>query len=650
MDIVQGCHIEFKDGLNPIRTKCHSTIFNQYEDLIVENEIKKLLDLKVIKKVEHHCNEFISPIFLVPKKNPGEYRMILNLKKLNESVPYRHFKMDNFESVLKLIKPGCFMASIDLRHAYYSVFIAEEDQVKLRFQKSGILYQFQCLPNGIAFAPRIFTKIMKPIYSSLRVQGYTNSGYIDDSILLGDTFNECEQNVSETQTLMTNVGFMIHENKSVLIPTHNLTFLGNDIDSVKMIITLPTSKVQTIVQECKLLYHKSTDTIKIVARILGLMVSTFSAVEYGRLFYRTIEMEKIDALKLSKGNFSLKMQITNEMKTELKWWIDNLHSQSRIIDHGNADLVMTTDASSIGWAGTCNAEQISGRWTENESKHHINYLELLAVSLSVRAFCREMKEVHVHVFSDNTCAIAYINNMGGCKSKPCNWLALQLWLWCMERKIWLSAFHVPGKENISDAGSRIFNENVEWQLDPIIFQKVCDSWGIPQIDMFASRTNKHISKYVSWRPDAEAEFIDAFSCNWSVFYMYIFCPFSLIGRALMRLRKDKGDCIMIVPLWPTQNWWNNFLELLIDIPVVIPVTQSTLLLPSTNKIHPLSGQMNLVASRLSGNLWKTETFRRKLPISLLHPGNRRHENSTQFTLKNGFISVIKGRLIRFRLL
>ena len=44
-------------------------------------------------------------VFIVPKKD-GEYRMILNLKELNQYIEYHHFKMDTFESVLKLVKPG----------------------------------------------------------------------------------------------------------------------------------------------------------------------------------------------------------------------------------------------------------------------------------------------------------------------------------------------------------------------------------------------------------------------------------------------------------------------------------------------------------------------------------------------------------------
>lgn len=112
-----------------------------------------------------------------------------------------------------------------------------------------------------------------------------------------------------------------------------------------MIVTLPKQKVLVLSEECMDLYYKSHVSIKSVARILGLMVSSLSAVEYGRLFYRTIEKEKIEALRSSLGNFSAKMFITDDMRVELKWWIDKLSSQVRVIDHGNPEVVITTDAS-----------------------------------------------------------------------------------------------------------------------------------------------------------------------------------------------------------------------------------------------------------------------------------------------------------------
>jgi hypothetical protein len=69
------------------------------------------------------------------------------------------FKMDTFESAIKLITKGTFMASVDLRHAYYSVNMAPEHQKILRFMWDNKIYQYTCLPNGLACAPRFFYKV-----------------------------------------------------------------------------------------------------------------------------------------------------------------------------------------------------------------------------------------------------------------------------------------------------------------------------------------------------------------------------------------------------------------------------------------------------------------------------------------------------------
>lgn len=89
-----------------------------------------------VVEASHETNEFLSSIFVRPKKS-GEQRVILNLKNLNEYVVYHHFKMNTFESAVNLIKKNCCMASIDIRHAYHSIPIAIEHQKYLRFRWKG---------------------------------------------------------------------------------------------------------------------------------------------------------------------------------------------------------------------------------------------------------------------------------------------------------------------------------------------------------------------------------------------------------------------------------------------------------------------------------------------------------------------------------
>ena len=198
---------------------------------------------------EHEKGEYISPIFTTLKKD-GSSRMILNLKGLNQFVEYRHFKMESFSTIVNMVKPDCFMASIDLKDAYYSVPIATEHQKYLKFMWEGKLYKFVCFPNGLAFCPRKFTKLLKPINSHLRQLGHISVSHIDDSYLQGDDYADCANNVLDTTKLLDGLGFIIHPDKSSFIPDQVITILGFQINSILMKVFPTAEKIQKIKASC----------------------------------------------------------------------------------------------------------------------------------------------------------------------------------------------------------------------------------------------------------------------------------------------------------------------------------------------------------------------------------------------------------------
>ena len=183
LDIIVACRIQFIDNLPPNQERFSQQNFNSTQTLIIEEEISKLLQVNVLKEVQWNKNQFLSPIFLRPKKNK-EYRMILNLKKLNEYVPYKHVKMNTFETAITLVRKVMFMCTMDIKHAYYSVPIAENDQKFLRFLWRGKVFQYTCLPNGYRDGPRLFTKLLKPVFAKLRAEGHLCTGFIDDSFFM----------------------------------------------------------------------------------------------------------------------------------------------------------------------------------------------------------------------------------------------------------------------------------------------------------------------------------------------------------------------------------------------------------------------------------------------------------------------------------
>ena len=243
----------FRDGhrvpdFNTLPTQLHEPkplAFDAQETEFLQQEIQRLLAKGVIEHSQQEEGKYISTVFLRPKKN-GSYRVILNLKNLNTDVAYHHFRMDTLESCINLMSQGCYMASLDLTDAYYSVHVAQCCQKYLKFRFGNKLYKYTCLPNGLSSGPGIFTKLMKPVFSKLRQSGHILSGYLDDSYLQGASVDECTDNVTDTKQLLCELGFGINEEKSVCVPTQQLNHLCFLLNSVDMTVALGRDNVQKI--------------------------------------------------------------------------------------------------------------------------------------------------------------------------------------------------------------------------------------------------------------------------------------------------------------------------------------------------------------------------------------------------------------------
>ena len=262
------------------------------------------------------------------------------------------------------------MASIDWKDAYYSVPVAEEFQIYLRFIWRNKLFQFTCLPNGISIGPRIFTKITKSIYSELRRKGHLNASYIDDSYLQGDSTADCRPDVTDTAQTGMDAGFVVHPRKSDFEPTQKLTYLGFTLDSVRMIVYMAPEKANRLKQLCIALVIKQTHSIRELAEVVGQMVASFPGVEDAKFHYRLLDNARTAALAKSKGKFDSIMTLSESARIDLHWWIQNIRSAYKTISQGNPQIALRSNASNMGWRGVCQNESSGGHWPEHESDYH----------------------------------------------------------------------------------------------------------------------------------------------------------------------------------------------------------------------------------------------------------------------------------------
>ena len=95
----------------------------------------------------------------------------------------------------------------------------------------------------------------------------------------------------------------------------------------------------------------------------------------------------------------------------------------------------------------------------------INSLTLTVLLLTLKTFATDKSHTHIRIMTDNSTAVNVINHMGISHSHSCNSMAKKIWEWCIERHIWLSVAHIPGKDNfVADSESRRNQKEAEWML------------------------------------------------------------------------------------------------------------------------------------------------------------------------------------------
>ena len=156
--------------------------------------------------------------------------------------------------------------------------------------------------------------------------------------------------------------------------------------------------------------------------------------------------------------------------------------------------------------------------------------------------------------------------------------------------------HVAGCLNVeADELSRglNLNEELKWALDMDIFQGIVCRFGKLDIDLFASKLNYKLEKYISFRPDPNAMVVDAFSISWTKQYVFIFAFFSTLSMVLRKIVEDEAEALVIAPLWTTQNWWTQLAHLFVDFPIKLPPSHKILYQPNDpERTHPIQ-KLNL---------------------------------------------------------
>ncbi|KAK2709233.1 hypothetical protein QYM36_013035 [Artemia franciscana] len=175
-----------------------------------------------------------------------------------------------------------------------------------------------------------------------------------------------------------------------------------------MRIFLPERKIKKVLDLVSKILRQESTTIQNLAETLGVLVSTFPAVELGLLYYRKAESLKSQALRHTKGDFAARLTLTSDVVSELQWWLNIDNHASKAIEPSSIDKYLCSDASKLGWAlvDEYSMRTATGEWSSEEKGFEINVLEMNAVYLGLKCFPQDIKGTHVRLRSGNITTVA----------------------------------------------------------------------------------------------------------------------------------------------------------------------------------------------------------------------------------------------------
>ena len=127
-------------------------------------EVEDLLSMRVINLIYQQKDQYLSTLFLARKKD-GNQRPVINLKQLNQFIPYQHFKegLHCLKKVTRILEYARICWNMQAGFEGYLFLCPIKQKIREMCEISLVryLHEFICLFFGLGPAPRVFTKLLK---------------------------------------------------------------------------------------------------------------------------------------------------------------------------------------------------------------------------------------------------------------------------------------------------------------------------------------------------------------------------------------------------------------------------------------------------------------------------------------------------------
>ena len=407
----------------------------------------------------------VSPLMSRPKSDGINRRVISDLTFPKESSVNAYIQKNgtlgevrdhtlptvaDFVGDLKEVGVGAVMFTVDVARAYKNFRVDALDWPLMCIKWDDRYYVETAMPFGARSSSCYMQRVANMIVRILGKKGIRARMYLDDLIVVAPTEEVAQAQYKRVQTLLDDLGLPEAPDKAQP-PATNDKWLGINICSKSMCLSIPEDKLQAILAEIERCRHKKTIHRRMYESLLGRLLHVAKCVVPARAFLSRM----LQAYRDAKGWF---VKVTPEVKADIDWFLEFCAQWNgrAIIPPDEPDTCLQVDACLSGIGASDGKQAYSGVISgQNDGTFNITELEAINVIVALHTFLTEAhRGRHILVQCDNLAAVQAFK-WGRARNAVLAECARGAWMVQAVLDVSLTFAHIAGLDNgVADRLSR----------------------------------------------------------------------------------------------------------------------------------------------------------------------------------------------------
>ena len=337
---------------------------------------------------------------------------------------------------------GCYIWSADLSRAYRQMRLCPLSAPLNAIMVHGLTYidvtpSFGCRTSSAACA-----RMTNSVVWLMANKGHKVLCYLDDFVGIHMNKHQAEQAYSDFLHISDQLGLALNKDKC-RAPTHSLQWLGFDVHTINMTVTIPQDRLDEALQQCDGWKTKKTASRKQLQRLIGKLQHITKCVIPGRRFMSRIRKALRDT------PYGGTHPLPDGFYSDVKWFVDyaTLHNGIALIPPPLLEpWVVECDSSKLEAGAHSPTHYYSYKYTAVQKNLMQNIASLEAVNL-INALMNLMpphpQRFSITVNTDNTASQIVLDSGKG-QDPILTACARQVWFLAAKFSTSIKVIHKPG--------------------------------------------------------------------------------------------------------------------------------------------------------------------------------------------------------------